>query len=653
MIDRVKVLQVIHNPGITGPGRILLGTARYLDRRFFEVEVLCPPEGGLPDALRGLGVPLIPLKYPVPSWGYLYALSGLVRKRGFHVLHVHSGQLSAFSKALGMLAGIPVIVLTEHLAAGDHSWITNGFARRVHMLSHRFSNACLDAVVAVSDTARETYIKRQGIGAEKVRTIRNGIDLGELRGGQAGPAVVVPGHLIIGAAGRLSPEKGFDVLIRAAKLICDRGQNVRFIIAGEGPEREALEKLIASLGLSGRVSLAGFCDIRSFLEGCALYVQPSREMGESFGLAVAEAMACGRPVIVSAIPAFKEIVDHGHTGMLFREGDHADLAEKILRLAQDPASRESLAGQARAYAEEALDIRVTARKTGELYLELLEARGLSAREAWVRRTLDGFMDFLERERGIRDEARLVRCRTEAEGLLRVIAGPRLDKRGAALPLESRDNFLAQLALEYLGRPDVLFDHEGRHNRALLGKALEEKEVTAKDYDERIGLQDDRFQIDNYYEPRDALMRKRVETVLFRLDPRPGESILDAGCGVGTFAYQCARKGAKCLGLDYSARSIETARRLCAGFGVEADFARCDVCGRIPAGDAGFDKIVAADFVEHITEAQKRSFLAEANRVLRPSGTLVIFTPNGIRERVGAAKELVRGWFKGERAGTRL
>lgn len=162
-----------------------------------------------------------------------------------------------------------------------------------------------------------------------------------------------------------------------------------------------------------------------------------------------------------------------------------------------------------------------------------------------------------------------------------------------------------------------------------------EKITSRSYDDRIIKQGLQFQIDNYYEPKDPSMQRRVKMVLGMIDPKPGERILDIGCGVGTFAYRCARAGAHSIGIDYSTESIKAARALSAkyGAGENSGFVVAD-CKAVPFGDLYFDKIIAADFIEHITDEDKSKMLGEIKRLLKPGGIAVIFTPNGVREKIG-------------------
>lgn len=140
---------------------------------------------------------------------------------------------------------------------------------------------------------------------------------------------------------------------------------------------------------------------------------------------------------------------------------------------------------------------------------------------------------------------------------------------------------------------------------------------------------------NYYQPKDYSSRRRIDSILKILDPKFGESILDVGCGVGTFAFHSAKLGARAYGIDYSRESVNVANELCVRFGVKQN-TRFILGSAItlPFKNACFDKIVSADFIEHITLKEKEELVKEIYRVLKPQGFVVVFTPNGIREKIG-------------------
>ncbi len=160
-------------------------------------------------------------------------------------------------------------------------------------------------------------------------------------------------------------------------------------------------------------------------------------------------------------------------------------------------------------------------------------------------------------------------------------------------------------------------------------------ITAKDYDYGILSQSLQYLIEEYYRPNKPYSKRRIKIVLRAIKPRAHEKILDIGCGVGTFAFHCAKQEAKTFGLDYSSESIKTANKLCEQFKVSqhTSFLIANAM-QLPFKNAYFDKIVSADFIEHITHDEKATLLKEMYRVLKPQGYIIIFTPNAIREKIG-------------------
>jgi glycosyltransferase involved in cell wall biosynthesis len=138
------------------------------------------------------------------------------------------------------------------------------------------------------------------------------------------------GEFLIGSVGRLDPQKGYDLLVRAARCIIDQRPEVRVLIVGEGPMRTELEGLIRSLSLSGLVQLCGFRnDIPDFISALDLFVSSSR--WEGLPIALVEAMLLKRPVVATDVGGVSEVVKPGETGYLLPPGDPNVLAKCVLQ----------------------------------------------------------------------------------------------------------------------------------------------------------------------------------------------------------------------------------------------------------------------------------------------------------------------------------
>lgn len=640
---QIRVLQLIHSSHMTGPGRIVFGIARYLDKGEFAVSVLCPKEGIVARDLGKIGVRVIP--FCGTGIAKTWRLFGILKKERYHILHIHSGQIGFWAKCVGTMLRIPVIVYTEHLSGENHDWIKNRVLLSLHLLLHRIANAMVDCIVAVSEAARKSFLQRQGIAPEKVITIYNGIELEKFVDSTFDAQDmrkiwgIEEGMAVVGVVARLFREKGHECFVLAANEVLKNEPKVKFLIVGEGPERQAIENLLDKLKIKDNVTLTGFVeDIAGIMEIMDVVVQPSLAATESFGLTVAEAMAKKKPVIASSIDCFKEIIEDGQNGILFPAGDYQRLAEKIMLLLGAKGLRAKIAAAGYQTVQERFDIRMTVVHTQTLYKKLLIAQGFSIQGDLREQIMQMFVDTLLKERVLLAE----KANFYRESLLRYLSfikDRRLTLGEAAEYLSNIDNLLVETFLQFLEQKKIGMDEISSFNNSLFKEALRAKVITARDYDERIRMQTLQFQIDAYYEPKTIDQQKRIAIVLSELKPHAGEKILDIGCGVGTFAYHCAKEGAQSVGIDYSQESLATAKELGKHFGLSRnlEYICCDISKRLPFEDRSFDKIAAIDFIEHIDDVQKKMLLLEMARVLTPEGAMVIFTPNALREKLGAIK----------------
>jgi len=643
----IKVLQLIHSSGVTGPGRSVYSLAKNLDRKEFLTDVLAPRRGYLYDELTKIGVRILPLASK-NIWNprSIFSICSTLRKERYHVFHVHSGQLNVFSKIMGKLLGIPAIIFTEHLTADSHTWIKGKASLFIHLLFHRLSNTMIDRVISVSDMTRYSFIKRQKIDPRKISTIYPGLDLGELEtlvtdASKIRQTWAIPQEAqIIGMVARLNPEKGHRIFILAAKEVLKRIPDVRFLIIGEGRERRNIEDLIEKLDLRRNFILTGLQDnIYKFIDIMDIFIQPSLAESESFGLSIIEAMARQRAVIASDIGCFREIIIDNENGLLFPAGDYFKLAEKIILLLNDRQLIKSIGISGQKTAANKFAIRIMIRKTQNLYKDVLLEKGFFLQRYYLRKIIAQFIENTKKERGLS----LKELRTSCESIKRYLVFIKRKKLEYAevkgyFAQHKDDNYSIEIFLEFLFKNNVFMDGICRYNNKLFANVLKKVPITLKDYDERIRMRPLQYQIDNYYEPKYRAQRERIDIILSYLKPKVKERILDVGCGVGTFAYYCAKKGAQAKGVDYSPASISAASLLTKRFGVSenVEFICCDAM-KLPYPDLYFDKVVAADFIEHIDDAQKRETLLEMLRVLKPQGFIVVFTPNGLREWLGLIK----------------
>lgn len=258
-----------------------------------------------------------------------------------------------------------------------HGWVKQTARTPLY---YRIDRLCLpkyEQVYCVSQDQIESC-SELGVAAERLLLLDNGIDIETFQRRRGTPAEARQGWLecdqgglLIGAMGRLSAEKGFDLLIRAVAGRIALGERLKLVIAGEGDRRESLQRLIDHLGMGGQIRLLGFCeDIVRFYESLDLFVLSS--LREGLPNVLLEAMAIGVPVISTRVAGVPRLIDHGHNGWLVDCDDQPAIADAIGRLSSDHSLRQRLAAAGRETVETQFSFAERARKQCEFYRAVLE-----------------------------------------------------------------------------------------------------------------------------------------------------------------------------------------------------------------------------------------------------------------------------------------
>jgi glycosyltransferase involved in cell wall biosynthesis len=332
-----RVLIVLHDLALGGTERIALRLARAWAQSGRWVTILCgDPSGPLADKLDPaveLALPDPPIPRAPGSRRRLgRALVQLLRRRSFDVVFVPGNFHWAVLPALGAAPWRPPVV--AQISAPLFRRGRGPMRQAVFNAGSRRRLAIADALVALSpETAREA-------DAMLGRRITTAIRLPALEDGAA-PAPPSDEPLVL-CAGRLVPEKGFDVALRAFARL--KAPGARLAIVGEGPELPRLEALARDLGLEDRVEFAGYApDIRPWLRRARLLLLTSAF--EGYGAVIVEALGAGRPVVATdCTPAARELLATREAGRVAPIGDVSALARDIdAVLAQVPPDRERLA----------------------------------------------------------------------------------------------------------------------------------------------------------------------------------------------------------------------------------------------------------------------------------------------------------------------
>jgi glycosyltransferase involved in cell wall biosynthesis len=238
--------------------------------------------------------------------------------------------------------------------------------------------ATADQVYCIS-RATAAVFQRRGRGA-KVQVLYNPVDVARFASAPRDAEVrralgAGPAERLVGTVGRIHPRKDLETFLRAGALIASAAPDVRFVIVGaaeaavEHDYQRRLSALTATLGLSDRVLFAGARrDIPAVMAALDLFVLSSRH--EGFGRVIAEAMAAGRPMVVSDEGAPPELVEADRYGLCARPGDAADFAGRLQQLLAAPAAAAAMAARARERAA-TFDARALAARVFARYTDLL------------------------------------------------------------------------------------------------------------------------------------------------------------------------------------------------------------------------------------------------------------------------------------------
>lgn len=295
------------------------------------------------------------------------------------VLFTHGYKANMLGRIAARRCEMPVVAVSR-------GWTGENLKVRCYEALDRVHLRFIDAVVCVSE-GQARKVRRIGISVKKIEVIRNAARLEAFR--DPDPtyrermrevASAKEGDLILVAAGRLSPEKGFDVLVEAAALVGKQHPQTRFVLFGEGVQRPQLERRIAELGLCERFVLPGFRDdLDKWLPWADLVVLPS--FTEGLPNVALEASAAGVPIVATAVGGTPEVVCDGLNGLLVPSGKPGALADRILHLCSDRQRMKQMGNAGRRLMHERFSFQAQADAYQRLVARLLTQRGLKLARA--------------------------------------------------------------------------------------------------------------------------------------------------------------------------------------------------------------------------------------------------------------------------------
>ena len=314
----------------------------------------------------------------------LPALLKIVRKKRIDILHLHGYGATTFGRIAAGMRSIPTI-LHEHANLTDTPWF------------QKVADAILepetDIALAVSQSTADFVIKARQIPHDKVKVVYLGVPMEEFSRPRSPEEIaearaelgVAPGEVLMGSVTRLHDSKGNDYLVEAARLVVDQRPQTRFLVFGEGPLRADLEARATRLGLGDRFRFAGFArDVARVVSAFDVSVFPS--LWEGTPLTVFEALAMGKPIVATDADGLVDVLTHERDALIVPKRDAAALAAAMVRMIDEPETRQRLGDEARISARQ-YDIATFVSKMERLYDLLHEVSRATHRRGVLRADL--------------------------------------------------------------------------------------------------------------------------------------------------------------------------------------------------------------------------------------------------------------------------
>ena len=311
----------------------------------------------------------------------LPALLKVIDRKQIDILHLHGYGATTFGRLAGWIRGIPTI-LHEHANLTDTPWFQK--------VADRLLEPATDIAIAVSQSTADFVIKARQMPEAKVKVVYLGVPLEEFSRPRSADEIasaraelgIAPGVFAAGTVTRLHDSKGNSYLVDAARLVLNDRPLAKFYMFGEGPLREPLEQQARALGLGERFVFGGFArDVARVVSAFDVSVFPS--LWEGTPLTVFEALAMGKPIVATDADGLLDVLTHERDAVIVPRRDAPALAAAIIRMIDEPGTRERLGSAARITGRQ-YDIVAFVAKMERLYL-LLHRLSRSTRRQVVSR----------------------------------------------------------------------------------------------------------------------------------------------------------------------------------------------------------------------------------------------------------------------------
>lgn len=371
--EPIKTLFLLTSMPVGGAETLLVDLVRRMDRRRFSPEIACLKDLGELGELMSHEVKTT-CNYLTNKWDLrvLPRLANYLKQNRIDALvTVGAGDKMFWGRLAARLAGTPVIACALH----STGW-PDGVGRM-----NRALTPITDAFIGVAEEHGRYLRDQEGFPSEKVNVIPNGVDTNRFQPDITANSIVrqelsipidAPVCSIVAA---LRPEKNHDMFLKGAALIRQRFPDTRFLIVGDGPERDRLEQLKAHLGLSEAVRFLGTRkDIPAILAASNLCALTSKM--EANPVSILEALSTRVPVVATRVGSVPTTVIDNETGFLVPAGDEAAFADRVSQLLAQPAEAARMGRNGRDLVCKDWSVDAMVRGYENLILSIYQSKGL-------------------------------------------------------------------------------------------------------------------------------------------------------------------------------------------------------------------------------------------------------------------------------------
>lgn len=372
---KINVLHIITDFSIGGAEKNLLSILKNHDRNKFNILVAYSFGGELENEFKKTGVHLYKfqntkLKFKsLQGFMTVFKLYKFIKKQKIDIVHTHLFVSYIWGGVAAKLAGAKLINSVQDIRDISVGKVYK-YLQFLEKLYARFTNR----VIVYNQTTKEIMANR-GINSRKIEIISGGVDVFKLASYRKSDlrSIREKYHLydsqIVGISGGLKPVKNHKLFLKAATEVLKIIPDVKFVITGDGSEKEKLKILSLKLGLHDKIVFTGFVDdLYSVMATFDIFVLTSFSEGQP--VIILEAMALGKPVIATAVGGVPELIKNGETGILVPSDDVRSLSASIIDLLQNEYKRKKIALAGQKMVEDNYNIKRMVKQIENLYLKI-------------------------------------------------------------------------------------------------------------------------------------------------------------------------------------------------------------------------------------------------------------------------------------------